>query len=270
LKTKLLIIFLLFSFDSFSQNLYNYENSILFGKYLYNSNQLDLAVQEFERCAFLKPDDRESYLYLIKIYRKSNSFDKAFKTFQRFTGKLNFEDLDATFGLEYLKLLVKNGKYQDAAVFQNRSPVLTNNPDYKLSTLLLRKEWKEAWKYQSSLKIPINKSLVEISNQGILLKKKSPVLAGLLSACIPGSGKVYAGRWKDGIISFLMTTSAAFISIRGFNNNKNSFYPWALGSMALVYYSGNIYGSSQAAIKYNKLREDELVEKTLGFVLSDN
>ncbi|MCL6101433.1 MAG: hypothetical protein M1292_02935 [Bacteroidetes bacterium] len=270
MKTKLIFLLLLASFDSYSQDLYNYENSVLFGKYLYSSNQLDLAAQEFERCVFLKPEDRESYLYLCKVYRKTNEFDKAVNTFQRFNGKVSFQDMDPAFSVEYLKLLVQNGKYQDATEFLEKNSILRENSDYKLSSFLLRKDWKDAYKYQASSNIPINKTLLEINNQGVQLKKKSPLLAGLLSVCIPGAGKVYAGRWKDGIISLFMTSSAAFFSVRGFKNNGNGFYPWFLGTMAVMYYSGNIYGSTQAVIKYNKLKEDELVEKTRSFILTDN
>ena len=95
-------------------------------------------------------------------------------------------------------------------------------------------------------------------------------MAGMLSAILPGSGKAYAGRWKDGVIAFIMTSSTAFISARGFNKNPSSIYPWIMGSFAVAYYSGNIYGSAQAALKYNKKREDEWVDKTRAYILDDN
>lgn len=270
LKTKLLIVLLLASVDLFSQNFYDHDNSLKFGEYLYNTNQYDLAVREFERCVFLKPDDRESFLYLFKIHRKSNSFDKAIDSYKRFSGNLNFGEMDTTFGSEYFKLLIQNEKYQDAEYFLTENSYFIGNNDLKLSTILLRKEWQEAGKFKNDINNEVNKSLAEITFQGLTLKKKSPVLAGLFSAIIPGTGKIYAGKWKDGVISFLMTSTAAFMSVRGFNKNQNSFFPWAMGTLAVVYYSGNIYGSSQAALKYNKDKEDELVRKTRGFILSDN
>jgi hypothetical protein len=87
---------------------------------------------------------------------------------------------------------------------------------------------------------------------------------------VPGTGKVYSGRWKDGLIAFVMTSSVAFISIRGFQNNPQKIYPWVTGTLALGYYSGNIYGSIQAANKYNQIIEDELAKKTLDYILTDN
>ena len=270
LKTKLIILFLLFTFDLFSQDLYNQDNSFKFGEYLYNSNQYDLAVREFERCVFLKPHDRESFLYLFKIHRKENAFGKAIDSYKRYSGNLNFNEMDTTFGSEYFKLLIQNDKYLDAASFLDINPLFTADHNLKLSTILLRKEWKDADQFANKMNDRVNKSLAEITVQGLALKRKSPVLAGLFSAVLPGFGKAYSGRWKDGVISFLMTSTAAFVAVRGFNKNPNSFYPWAMGTLSLVYYSGNVYGSVQAAKKYNKNKEDELVNKTRSYILSDN
>lgn len=269
MKTNFFVLLILVSIDLFSQDFYNHDNSQRFGEYLYNSNQYDLAVREFERCVFLKSDDRKSYLYLFKIYRKSNAFEKAIDSYSRFSGNRNFGEMDTAFGSEYFKLLVQNDKYQEAGDFLKNNSCFKDNNDLKLSTILLKKEWREAGTFKNEINSEVNKSLAEITGQGMALKKKSPVLACLLSAVIPGSGKVYAGKWKDGVISLLMTSSAAFISVKAFNKNPESIYPWIMGTMAVVYYSGNIYGSSQAALKYNKYKEDELVGKTRDFILRD-
>jgi tetratricopeptide (TPR) repeat protein len=269
LRSRLFVLFLLLALNSNSQDFYNHDNSVKFGKYLYNSTQFELAVLEFERCVYLKPDDRESYLYLFKINRKLNLFDKAINAFQRFNGNLNFEEMDASFGTEYFKLLVQNGKYQEASFFLDKNPCFKENSNFRLSTILMRKEWGNAFAYQSSLNNSIDKTLSSITERGALLKNKSPVLAGLLSTIIPGSGKVYAGKWKDGLISFVMTTTASFVAIRGFVKDRNSVYPWIMGSMAIAYYSGNIYGSAVAAKKYNTDKEDELAKQALDFVLTD-
>jgi tetratricopeptide (TPR) repeat protein len=269
LKTKLFLILVFTSLNLFSQNFYDFENSFRFGEYLYGSNQYDLAVREFERCVFLRHDDQKSYLFLFKIYRKSNAFDKAIDSYSRFSGNLNFWEMNREFGSEYFKLLVQNNKYQEAGDFLNSNSSFKENADLKLSTILLKKEWHEAGNFLEGKNSEINKSLVEITGQGFALNKKSPFLAAVLSAIIPGSGKAYAGKWKDGLISFLMTSSAAFVSVQGFNKNSKSAYPWIMGSLALVYYSGNIYGSAQTALKYNKNKEDELVSKTRDFILRD-
>lgn len=270
MRTKLLILFLLASFQLFSQDFYNHGNSLKFGEYLYHSNQYDLAVREFERCVFLKPDDRESFLYLFKIYRKTNAFDKAVASYRQYSGKVSFDEMDPDFGSEYFKLLVQNDKYEDAGLFLKTNSYFNKNNDFRLSTILLTKKWQEAGAFKNEQNDQVNSSLAEITSRGLALKRKSPALAGILSVIIPGSGKAYAGKWKDGLVSFLMTSSTAFMAVRGFNKNAKSFYPWAMGTLSVVYYSGNIYGSTQAAYKYNKDKEDELVSKTRDFILRDH
>ena len=254
----------------FSQDFYDHDNSLKFGEYLYNTNQYGLAIREFERCVFLKPDDRESFLYLFKIHRKANAFDQAIDCYKRYSGNLDFKKMDTIFGSEYFKLLIQNGKFQDAEYFVKENPLFKDDHNLRLSTILLRKDWKGAGKYENEINNDVNKSLADITRNGLALKKKSPVLAGLFSAIVPGTGKVYAGRWKDGLISFLMTSTAAFVSVRGFNKNPKNFFPWAMGTLAVVYYSGNVYGSAQAALKHNKYKEDELVQKTRAFILGDH
>jgi len=269
LKTNFLILFLLTSIHLAAQDFYNQENSFKFGEYLYNSNQYNLALREFERCVFLKPDDREAYVYLFKIYRKENDFDKAIDCYKRYSGNLDFAKMDTVFGSEYFKLLVQKERYQETQTFLESNPFFNTDTNLKLSAKLLKKEWDEAYKFTVEENKPINKSLMEITMQGTTLKKKSPALGGLLSTILPGSGKVYAGRWKDGVISFLMTSSAAFVAVRGFNKNPNNIYPWVMSTFSVVYYSGNIFGSIKAVQKHNKNKENELVNKTRGYILSD-
>ena len=265
LKTKLLILFLLFTGDLFSQDLYSYENSVKFGEHLYHTNQFEFAARESERCVFLKPEDQFSILYLFKSYRKIGEFNKAFNI----SNFNKFLETEESFGSEYFKLLVQTERYQDAAIFLLGKEYFKDEADLKLSIFLLQKDWKAAVLFRDENRMRIDKTLSEIVDKSLLIKKKSPVLAGIFSAIVPGSGKVYAGRWTDGLVSFLMTSSAGFVAIRGISKNKNNFYPWAMGTMSVVYYSGNIFGSAKLAKNINKNKEDELVNQVRDFVLRD-
>jgi hypothetical protein len=66
-----------------------------------------------------------------------------------------------------------------------------------------------------------------------------------------------------------MTSSAGFVAVRGISKDRNNFYPWAMGTLSMAYYSGNIYGSAKLAKNINKNREDELVNQARDFVLRD-
>jgi hypothetical protein len=83
--------------------------------------------------------------------------------------------------------------------------------------------------------------------------KKSPALAALMSAVVPGTGKAYSKNWKDGIVSLFFTAGMAFQSYRNFNKfGTNNHRGWIYGGIGLGFYLGNIYGSVKSTKDYNR------------------
>jgi len=80
--------------------------------------------------------------------------------------------------------------------------------------------------------------------------RKSRRLAGAMSAVVPGSGQMYAGRYRDGLMA--LTVNGLFIAGTVLAVNDEN-YPLAVivGGVGLPFYIGNIYGASNAANKYN-------------------
>ncbi len=75
-------------------------------------------------------------------------------------------------------------------------------------------------------------------------RSKSPVLAGIMSGIIPGSGKIYAGKTGSGIASMIGTVGFGLITWEnyhkaGIKNAKTIIF----GSIFAVNYVSNIYGS---------------------------
>lgn len=79
---------------------------------------------------------------------------------------------------------------------------------------------------------------------------KSPALAGILSAVIPGSGKMYAGEWGDGITGFLVTGLLAFLAYDNFRADHTA-RAWIFTGLGAFFYAGNIYGSISSAQIFN-------------------
>ena len=79
---------------------------------------------------------------------------------------------------------------------------------------------------------------------------KSPTLAGMLSAIIPGSGKMYVGEWGDGITALLATGLLAFLAYDNFRAEHNT-RAWIFTGIGAFFYGGNIYGSVATAQIYN-------------------
>jgi len=79
---------------------------------------------------------------------------------------------------------------------------------------------------------------------------KNPALAGIMSAVIPGSGKMYVGEWGDGIMAFITTGLFAFLAYDNFKADHNT-RAWIFTGLGAFFYAGNVYGSVAAAQIYN-------------------
>jgi hypothetical protein len=77
-----------------------------------------------------------------------------------------------------------------------------------------------------------------------LQKRKSPLVAGMLSAVVPGSGKFYAGKKGAGLAAFLCNMAlAGFVAESYYRSGYKSPQFITFGSMFLCFYTGNILGS---------------------------
>ena len=79
---------------------------------------------------------------------------------------------------------------------------------------------------------------------------KSPALAGIFSAIIPGSGKMYVGEWGDGITALLATGFLAFLAYDNFKADHDT-RAWIFTGLGAFFYAGNVYGSIAAAQIFN-------------------
>jgi TM2 domain-containing membrane protein YozV len=79
---------------------------------------------------------------------------------------------------------------------------------------------------------------------------KSPALAGILSAIIPGSGKMYVGEWGDGLTALAVTGLLAFLAYDNFHADHTT-RAWIFTGLGAFFYAGNIYGSIASAQIFN-------------------
>jgi TM2 domain-containing membrane protein YozV len=79
---------------------------------------------------------------------------------------------------------------------------------------------------------------------------KSPALAGILSAIIPGSGKMFVGEWGDGLTALVVTSLFAFLAYDNFQADHTT-RAWIFTGLGTFFYAGNIYGSVASAQIFN-------------------
>ncbi|MBU3917787.1 outer membrane protein assembly factor BamD [bacterium] len=88
---------------------------------------------------------------------------------------------------------------------------------------------------------------------------KSPAMAGVMSAVVPGSGSVYCGRYMEGIYGFFIT-GLFYLATMDALKNENEGLGLVLGFFTVSFYGGNIYTGVNSAYKLNdKMEADELL-----------
>ena len=89
---------------------------------------------------------------------------------------------------------------------------------------------------------------------------KSPLLAGLMSAILPGSGRIYAGRVLDGVMGMWMMYLVGNSAYNALKNERPIAGP-LFGIAAGFVYLGEVYGGWRAA-KYYRYSEKNIEENS--------
>lgn len=260
IKIAIVTIFIiLYQNTSAQQNLLDFDNSLKFARYLSATRQLNFASQEYERLNYLWPNDSVVIFELAQTYRLNQQCDMIDYSFNLFSKEDRiFKTMDYT--REYLRFSLTCRK-QDQKYFSLVSKLKPEEKAfYATSYFWVNKEYDSLMNYyskESELLARANINLHDITKSFNEQKYKSPFLASLMSTVIPGSGKAYVNRWGDAFVSFLFVGTNTYASYRAFKKKGiNSVNGWIFGSLAVSFYSANIWGSSKAAKNYNNKKKE--------------
>ena len=134
----------------------------------------------------------------------------------------------------------------------------------QMAGLALLRDDPEAFKrasasfgYSDFALVEAEQKLDEIYDYRYVRPAKSPVLAAVASAVVPGLGKVYAGRIGEGIESFLITgVSGAVAANYWIKDGPRDWKTIAASAVCAILYIGNIYGSYVSVSIYNNNVKD--------------
>lgn len=96
--------------------------------------------------------------------------------------------------------------------------------------------------------------------------RKKAFVAGLFSTGLPGSGKIYAGKWRSGLINLAISTMYCATTLESINKLGYK-HPFSLinGMLFTAYYFSNIYGSYHT-IKQKKLElKKQFIEDAINY-----
>lgn len=249
----LLILFPLLAPSIFSQSdsidLHSPENIKLFADHLFCEGDYLRAAEEYESIQTETNNDTIDFKIML-CYSEIGQYKKSNNVFHRITG-------NSTFRINALHLSLKNRFVETEKglhFFYDTPPGSGSMADVKKLKFISFLFDKEIYLTKEEFLLPFDKKdKVQVSSFYDFKSNppyKSEVLAGIFSTLIPGSGKMYADEWGDGITAFLVTGLFAFLAVDNFNSDHNT-RGWIFTGLGAFFYAGNIYGSIAAAQIYN-------------------
>jgi putative membrane protein insertion efficiency factor len=101
-------------------------------------------------------------------------------------------------------------------------------------------------------------TLAQAASRGPELPRRSPAVAGTLSALLPGAGQVYCGRRLDGLRHLLFNAALVYTVVTIAQHDE---VPAAVivGSVELPFYLGNVIGAKESARQWSRERRMQLL-----------
>jgi len=257
-----------------AQVILNSDDQFRYAQELMKKEQYSLAVVEWERFIHFFPEDENvprarllmgvCHLNAGAHEQARNTWDSVYKLYpdRLVGGKALF-----LIGESYYR----QGVYDEANYYFRRvretypHPELRDAALYRLgwSQMQLR-QWHEAsdtFKEIDTLS-PFHTSAQEMtikSLEGEALLYKDPASAGVMAAALPGLGHVYCGRYKDGVVAFLLNGLFIWAAIEAFDHDQDVL-GGILTFLELGWYSGSIYSAVNSAHKHNKKLKDDYLQ----------
>lgn len=267
------IVLPLIALSGHAQNLYDFDNSAAFASYLRQTNQFDLAIPEYERLVFMKPGDLTLEKDLLAVYWEAEMWESGIN--RALNLYPNEDNIPSKLAMEYLALLFKNNQFNAAKTFSENNTNLETQERYFYSATsdALNYEWESAYKGYSLLEnsnFQSAQKYIDISREALNEKRKSPALAAVMSTIIPGSGKIYTGDWKDGLVALLFVGTTAWQAQRAFQKQGvESVRGWIFASISFGFHIGNVFGSHKSA-KLINLKKDEFHQNKIEHLFYSN
>ncbi len=224
------------------------------------------AITELERYSFLEPGAPETWsanLAIGRAYELGGKASDAATWLQRMQGLTTTPQLraDLLVELAYARYLAGSSQVAsddlerflgDAQSSGEASHDTRERARYLLGwTYLTSSRLPEAAETFRAIDLPYSKSLALDVLGGTELPHKSPVLAGALSAVVPGLGHVYLGQPFIGLAAFGWNALFGFATYDALHRKI-----WGVGSvlagLELLWYGGAIFGAVSGAQKYNR------------------
>lgn len=237
-----------------------------FAEQLMREGEYYRAITEYRRFLFSYPDDpRQAMIHFrigIALYR-GQRYEDALLTFREVAARYPDTPYARQAWLWQGESLMRQTRYEAAGEVYTgilkHSAVddLKHHAQYQRAwTLLYQRQWRAA--AEDFRRVPPEshlyraaQHLAEEAPRGEQLLHKSPVLAGILSGILPGSGQLYNGRIGDALLAVFLNGLFVVGTIEAIQSDEFAI-AGVLSFFEAAWYTGNIYSAVNGAHKHNR------------------
>lgn len=262
---KILFFIVFTSYFIHAQDFRSPENRKLFGDYLFCESDFLRASIEYDE--YLKFYSNDTVRFKIALgFAEMENYSEAKFRFNSISSNSEYFEQSR---LGYLKVLIQSEeknlfeKIEVESISQNQLKLLN------LASLLNLSELSKPEEFQTPFDKEEKGIVSGFYNQKNDPPYKSPTVAGILSAIIPGAGKIYTNQFSEGITSFILNGLFGYLAYSNFNNN-HEFRGYLFAGVGAMFYSGNIYGSVASVHKYNAFVDYQLSEEVKSYLDDKN
>lgn len=167
-----------------------------------------------------------------------------------------------------------SGQYENAistlSAISFADPVYQELQDFQLSAVhLLRRDFSafnelsDRFSYEYYQLADYERDMIGISEELRAHNQKSPFVAGLLSALVPGAGRYYQGKIGQGTLALVGNGIFALQAYEGWRKDGSKSARFIIfGGLFSVFYVANIWGSV-VSVRVNEVRFNENVDEAI-------
>lgn len=227
------------------------------------------AVTEYKRFVYLHPRHHEvdrAYLNMARGAIAAERWEDARSILQHIIGQNPKEKIRAQAHVLLAEIPYLQKKFDLSLGYLQQIEGLQLDPAFtqrvkelQLWSMLKMERLEDTYAFLNTQKLDLQPNLEDIVRLQ-KLPRKSPRLAGTLSALLPGAGQLYNGRYREAGMAFAL--NAAFLAggIQAINTGNT-----VLGGILLFFeagwYGGNIYNAVNTAHKTNRRRYQSGLEQ---------
>jgi tetratricopeptide (TPR) repeat protein len=243
-------VILLFTASVYCQTeLHSPESRKIFADHLYCSGDYLRAIDEYNIYIKSFPDDTAEFKIALALANIGKT-EEADRKLSALWENSPFREYSLS---ERMRILINNREYEKAREIFSSDDSLTIT-DRKIRNITYLYASMDSLPSPPFILLPYNgeeiKGISGLLDQKTALPQKNPLLAGFLSAMVPGLGKIYTEEYGDAFFAAAVTGIFGYLAYSNFKAD-HKFRGFLFTGITAWFYGGNVYGSAVSANIYN-------------------